>query len=99
MTTLLRSGDIVDWHIPLPAGTFNKVMMVVEVDDDTVWLTDGYSTFGYVVGLTTLGQLRAVPEAEAESHRARISRVWERYSRARQEPSPAVMVGPHEGMP
>jgi len=45
VTVFRQSNDIVDWHIPLPAGNFSKVMMVLEVDDDTVWLTDGYSTF------------------------------------------------------
>jgi hypothetical protein len=94
VTTFLQANDIIDWHLALPAGDFSKVMMIVEVDDDTVWLTDGYSMFGYVLGQTTLGELRPVTESEAEVHRARISRVWERYSRggsqgpfARSQPS------------
>lgn len=95
MSSFLQADDILDWHIPLPAGTFSKVMMVVEVDNDTVWLTDGYSTFGYVLGQTTLGELRPVTESEAAVHRARISRVWERYSRRkRQAHSPASLGQP-----
>jgi hypothetical protein len=77
VTTPLKPNDIVDWQIPATDGDYHKVVMVVEVQTGTVWLTDGYSRVGYVLGPSTFGELRLVDGPEADAHRDRISKLWE----------------------
>jgi hypothetical protein len=95
----LKPNDIVLWHIPTVSGRLSKVMMVVRVEDGTIWLTDGYSEVGYVLGDNTFGELGPVPEEKAEHHRSLLRVLWQKERVMADQATIAEVLDPFDRLP
>src|SRR5262249_3140360 len=77
VTPALKPLDIVSWHNPSAGRDCTKLAMVVRVEDDRVWLTDGYTESGYILGDYLFGELCPLPEAEANIQQNRLMTLWQ----------------------
>jgi len=69
----LKPLDIVSWV----KGDSTQVVMVVRVEDGRVWLTDGYSEVGHILGDSLFGDLSLVSGAETGLQKNRLMTLWQ----------------------
>ena len=73
MTPSLKPLDIVSWV----RRDLTQVVMVVRVEDGRVWLTDGYTEMGHILGDSLFGDLSPVSDAETGIQQSRLMTLWQ----------------------
>jgi hypothetical protein len=79
----LKPDDVLVWRIPTISGMLSKIVMVVRVENRTLWVTDGYSEIGYIPGDSTFGEVERIPDDKAEHHRSLLSTLWQVHGKKR----------------
>jgi hypothetical protein len=77
-----KPDEILVLHIATVSGTLSKVVMVLRVEGDTVWLTDGFTEIPHVIGDSTYGYLTPLSSG-VEQQRRYLKSLLERKDRKR----------------